>query len=453
MSTQKNNNRAIRRTPLALMAVVVFLFLPSAAFADGFPDVASLFEKQKASVVSVQTEVAPQPGQTMPFFGNPQPGPQRGTGSGFVVDPKGYVITNNHVVEGAQKITVKLENGDQFDAALIGSDANTDIALLKVETPRELPAVTFGDSSNLKVGEWVVAIGNPFGLDYSVTAGIISAKGRNIGAGPYDDFLQTDASINPGNSGGPLFNLDGEVIGVNTAIIRHGQGIGFAVPINMVTSVMGQLKKSGYVVRGYMGAGIQPLDDRLAKSFGLPREHGVLIGSIEDGGPAASAGLRPGDIVTHFDGRRVREVQELLLAVAEARPGARTDVRVLREGQKLRISLLVAERPDARRADVRPASDSSKSTDRLGVQVRKVDARLAARLGQASPSGVIVERVLSGSPASQALRPGDVILQVGSTGVADEREFFEAVSKSDGLVRLLVMRDGRTTFVAIALDS
>jgi len=437
---------------LALAVFIVFFCIPSAVFAGGFPDVASLFDKQKAAVVSVQTEVAPTM-QRMPFFGAPsEQTPQRGTGSGFVVDEKGYIITNNHVVEGAKKITVNLENGDSYAAALVGSDANTDIALLKVETSKSLPAVRFGDSSKLRVGEWVVAIGNPFGLDYSVTAGIISAKGRNIGAGPYDNFLQTDASINPGNSGGPLFNLNGEVVGVNTAIIRHGQGIGFAVPIDMVTSVMPQLKKTGYVVRGYMGAGIQPLDEKLATTFGLPREHGVLIGSIEDGGPAASAGIRPGDVVTHYDGKRVREVQELLLAVAASKPGTRSAVHLIRNGQKMSLSLRVAERPDPNRNQVRPASNSTADPDRLGIEVRKVDQRLAMRLGQDKPQGVIIERVLPASPAARVLRPGDVILRVGDKRVDSELEFRRRIAAvEDGLARLLVMRDGRTTFVAVSM--
>ena len=272
----------------------------------GLPDVASVFARQRDKVVSVTTEMAPSRAQA--FMGSRAP--RVGQGSGFVVDAEGYIVTNYHVVAGAQKIEVVLKHGgERYPARLIGADEKTDIALLKINPQGKLEAVEFGSSRGTRVGEWVVAIGNPFGLDHSVTAGIVSAKGRNLGQGPYDDFLQTDASINPGNSGGPLFDLSGKVVGVNTAIIRDGQGIGFAVPIDMVKALLPQLRERGYVIRGFIGADLQRLSATLADSFGLEREHGVLLGSVLQGGPAARAGLERGDVVTHFNGRRVRTVQ------------------------------------------------------------------------------------------------------------------------------------------------
>jgi serine protease Do len=419
--------------------------LGTEASAQALPDVASLFERQKNRVVSVQTEV----GRAVnPYDRAPM---RQGQGSGFIVDSSGYIVTNNHVIQGASKILVGFENGDSFPASLVGADPSTDIALLKIDAKRPLGAVTLGDSSALRVGEWVVAIGNPFGLDYSVTAGIISAKGRNIGAGPYDNFIQTDASINPGNSGGPLFNMKGEVVGVNTAIIRDGQGIGFAVPIDMVKSMLPQLKANGRVSRGFMGAGIQPLDDDLARAFKLPRKHGVVIGSLEDGGPAAAAGLRPGDVVTHFNTRRVTETQELLLAVAESPVGKPVTVQYVRDGKATSTSLVVAERPDTRGAQ-RPTQNAPAQTPQaasLGITVIPMDPQLAQRLGVRPDQGVVVTQVTMGSPGAQVLRPGDVILQVGSVPVRSQNDLEKALSEDAQIYRFLVQRGGRTVFVAV----
>lgn len=421
--------------------------LGSAAHAQALPDVANLFERQKDRVVSVQTEV----GRAVnPFDRTPM---RQGQGSGFIVDSTGYIVTNNHVIQGASRILVGFENGDSFPATLVGTDTSTDIALLKIDAKRPLGAVVLGDSSALRVGEWVVAIGNPFGLDYSVTAGIISAKGRNIGAGPYDNFIQTDASINPGNSGGPLFNMRGEVVGVNTAIIRDGQGIGFAVPIDMVKAMLPQLKANGRVSRGFMGAGIQPLDDDLARAFKLPRKHGVVIGSLEDGGPAASAGLRPGDVVTHFNQRRVTDTQELLLAVAESPPGKPVAVQYVRDGKEVSTSLVVGERPDARTAaQNQPAQNQpaqSQTVASLGITVVPMDAQLAQRLGVKPDQGVVITQVTMGSPGAKVLRPGDVILQVGSVPVRSQNDLEKALVKSTQVYRFLIQRGGRTIFVAV----
>jgi serine protease Do len=422
------------------------------AASAGLPNVSSVFEAQKEKVVAIKAE-AKSKRSNHPMARRGHNSPRIGQGSGFIVDEDGYVLTNNHVVANADTITVVLNNGDSYPATVIGTDEKTDIALIKVEADTKLPAVRLGVSSDLKVGQWVVAIGNPFGLDYSVTAGIVSAKGRNIGHGPYDNFIQTDASINPGNSGGPLFNMSGEVIGVNTAIIRGGQGIGFSVPIDMVKQIVPQLRQNGYVSRGYIGAGIQELDKELASSFGVTEDVGVLIGSIEDDGPAAKAGIRPGDIVTEFNGKKTDEVKNLLLAVAATKPGESASAKVIRDGKRRTLNVTVAERPDASRPDVVPAAEESDGDARLGVEVSEVTAEVARRLGTKAGQGVLVQRVLPDAPASRVLRPGDIIKQVGKSQVNSPNALQKALAGHDANkpLRLLVERDGRTIFLAVRL--
>ncbi len=420
------------------------------------PNVSRVFEQQKEKVVAIKAEIAAKKKTKRghPFSGQMPQRPRTGQGSGFIVDEDGYIITNHHVVGDAAAISVILQSGDSYPAEVVGSDPSTDIALLKVEPDGKLPAVRFGDSSSLKVGQWVVAIGNPFGLDYSVTTGIVSATGRNIGHGPYDDFIQTDASINPGNSGGPLFNLNGEVVGVNSAIIRGGQGIGFAVPVDMVEQMLPQLRESGYVSRGYIGAGIQELDRDLAKSFGVEPNTGVLIGSIADDGPAADAGIRPGDIVTRFNGKEVNDAQSLLLAAAKARPGTDVPLEVIRDGEKRSFNVAVAERPGSGNSDVVPTKDEDEGEARLGVMVVDVNAEIAKRMGLERATGVAVQKVLANSPAARVLRPGDVILQIGKQEISSVASLKKAL-KSHPVkkpVRLLVHRDGRTIFLAVRLD-
>ncbi len=426
---------------------------PVAAPELGLPNVSSIFDAQKSKVVAISTEVAAERGG-LPFFRGPaQRGPRMGQGSGFIVDPDGYIITNYHVVKGANLIKVAFENDETYEAQLVGSDEKIDIALLKIDAKQKLPAVELGSSDKLKVGQWVVAIGNPFGLDYSVTAGIISAKGRNIGAGPYDDFIQTDASINPGNSGGPLFDLAGRVIGVNTAIIRDGQGIGFAVPIDMVKNVLGQLRSKGYVSRGYMGAGIQDLEGDLAESFGVKPGTGVLIGSVDPGGPSAKAGIRPGDIVTEFEGKRVTNVQELLVAVASVEPNTRAKAKIIRDGKSRTIGMTVAERPDTKRPKVAPAKSAPKDSESsLGVAVRPVDSALQRELGLDSARGVFVEEVMRGTPAARILRSGDIIVSVNGMAVDSPKELRVALKAAGKkVVRLQVIREGSQIFLATKL--
>lgn len=420
------------------------------------PDIAVVFEEQKDKVVAVQTEMARQNQGTL--FNAPN-GPRVGQGSGFIVDAQGHIITNYHVVAGASKIVVNLATGKSYPAKLVGSDEKTDIALLKINPDGALPTVVFGRSEALRVGEWVVAIGSPFGLAHSVTAGILSAKGRNLGQGPYDDFLQTDASINPGNSGGPLFNLYGEVIGVNTAIIRDGQGIGFAVPVDIVKSILPQLKERGYVVRGYIGAGIQELSDELARSFKLKTNEGVLVGSLTAEGPAAAASLQVGDVITTFGARRVTTTQELLFAVADTTPGTSVNVEFIRQGKKMTTQLKVVERPDTKRPAVKLGADkssisSSKSSQaKLGVETVELDQELATQLNLKSPAGAYVRAVLPSTPAAGSLRAGDVIMQVNQYKVvrpADLDKILGSLNDARSL-RMLVWRGGRSVFVALKL--
>lgn len=424
----------------------------AAAQSSSLPDVTGVFESQKSKVVTVQAEVAGQGGSGSPFFEQGPSRPQVGQGSGFVLDSEGHIVTNHHVVANTDEIKVSFKNGDSYDAELVGSDKKFDIALLKIEADRELEAASLGKSDDAEVGQWVVAIGNPFGLNYSVTAGVISAKGRTIGHSPYDNFIQTDASINPGNSGGPLFNLDGEVIAVNSAIIRNGQGIGFAVPIEMVQNIVPQLKSKGYVERGYMGAVLQPLDDKLAESYGVPEDHGVLIGDIQEGRPADEAGLKRGDIVLAFDGERVHKLQQLMFEVAEKPPGTEASITVLRDGDERTFDLTLAGRPDSD-GPPRSSKPKSKGDARLGVRVSPLPDELARRLEIEPGSGVFVKGLQSGSPAAGVLQKGDVITQFGREDIQTPDDLKRALDKHDpgDVVRMLVVRRGREMFLAVRL--
>ena len=282
------------------------------------------------------------------FFGKQMPPQERrqgGVGTGFIIDQSGYIITNNHVVEDADTIKVKLKDEREFTAKVIGRDPQTDVALIKIDAKGDLPVANLGRSADLKVGEWVVAVGSPFGLEQTVTAGIVSAKGRAIGSGPYDDFIQTDASINPGNSGGPLLNLNGEVVGINTAIIAHGQGIGFAIPIDMATRIVAQLKDNGEVTRGWLGVNIQDLKGDLAEYYGAKNSEGVLVTDVVPGNPADKAGIKAKDIITAVDGEKVKTSRELTAKAATLPVGDTTKITVLRDGKEKTFEVKVAKRP------------------------------------------------------------------------------------------------------------
>jgi len=357
----------------------------------------------------------------------------RASGSGVLVDPRGYVLTNNHVIENAQDITVRLSDGRKFTAKLVGRDPKTDLAVLKVEAPAPLPAAELGDSDHLRVGQWAIAIGNPFGLDRTVTVGIISATARNrVGVATYENFIQTDASINPGNSGGPLLNLDGKVIGINTAIVAAGQGIGFSIPINQAKEVMRQLIASGRVVRGWLGIAIQDVTDELAGTFGV--REGVLVAEVMKGGPAEAAGVRQGDVIVELNGAPIKEVPELQRRVAAVAPGQPVRLKVIRERKPVALSVTVTEMPAEE-----PVLAGAPEDEGWGLSVEPLSGDAAAQLGLTIAAGLLVTDVVAGSPADKAgLRRGDVIVEVGKKPVADPATLFRTLAQLKAGDRVLV---------------
>lgn len=368
-----------------------------------------------------------------------------GQGSGVIISEDGYILTNHHVVGGAKDIDVTLWDQTEVQAKLVGSDSKTDLALIKIDR-KNLPAARMGDSQATQVGEWVMAIGNPFGLDHTVTVGVLSGKGRVIGAGPYDDFLQTDASINPGNSGGPLFNLDGEVIGINTAIIAQGQGIGFAIPVNLARDIFNQLKSDGQVTRGFIGAGIQNLDPKLRRALNLPEGlKGALVSGVMPDGPAAEAGLQQGDVIVEFDGRPVTSDRELLRAVAATEVGKKARMVVQRGKSTQNLSVEVARRPDEVAA-ARPGAPADSS--QLGLGVRELTPPLARQLGV--DHGVVVERVLPGSPAARAgIESGDVIVEVAGQPVNTLEDLRNVLPGAGDEIALLIQRNKNSLFLVL----
>jgi serine protease Do len=386
------------------------------------------------------------------FFGEmPKSYKARSLGSGFIIDAKGLVVTNNHVVEGADKIKVILVGGKEYNATVKGRDPKTDLALIQiVNPPADLPFLKMGDSDAMQVGDWVLAVGNPFGLGHTVTQGIISAKGRVIGAGPYDNFLQTDASINPGNSGGPLLNLKGEVIGINTAILASGQGIGFATPSNIANSIIPQLESKGKVVRGMIGVQVQNVTPELAKSFGLSEPTGALVAQVNPDTPAAKAGIHQGDIITEFNGHPIHEMNELPRMVAGTEPGSKATLKVLRDGKEKTLNLTIVELADERQAQAKDEGEAEKTP--LGLEVQNLNPNLAQQFRLRDNKGVVVVRIESGSPAADAgIRAGDLILEVNGVVVATVNEYRAAVGKlkKDSVARFLVKRMGNTLYVTV----
>jgi serine protease Do len=383
------------------------------------------------------------------FEGSPYEGfEQRGSGTGFIISADGNILTNNHVIENAEKIKVKLVDGKEYDAKVIGRDANTDLAVIKIEGIADLKPLTLGNSDDLKVGNWVVAVGNPFGLDQTVTAGIVSGKGRVIGSGPYDNFIQTDASINPGNSGGPLVNLKGEVIGINTAMFAAGQGIGFAIPINTVKEIAPQLEKKGYVTRGLLGIKIQEVTPQLAKSFGLKDSKGAIVADVTDGGPADKSGIRRGDVVLEFDGKEIKEPRELSRIVASTPVGKSAEVKVLRDGKTTSHKVKVGELEARHEDDKTPATNKT-----YGLTISPVTPDVAAALGLKTNTGVMVVRVEPGSSAADAgIAQGDVITEVDRQAVRDVNDFAEKIKKGSNSesVLLFIKRGKNSLYAAVS---
>ncbi|PIR01395.1 MAG: serine protease Do [Nitrospinae bacterium CG11_big_fil_rev_8_21_14_0_20_45_15] len=392
------------------------------------------------------------------FFGERQqaPRPKSGMGSGFIIDASGHILTNYHVVEGAEEITVLLEDGKEYTAELIGSDSKTDIALIKIKNENEsetFPFLKMGDSENLEVGEWVVAIGNPFGLSHTVTVGVVSALGRSIGAGPYDEFIQTDASINPGNSGGPLININGDVIGINTAIISGNTGgnvgIGFAIPINIAKGILADLKEKGTVTRGWLGVMIQKITPELATSFGLSSNEGALVGDVIPGGPADKAGIKRGDVIVKFDGKDIKDMEMLPKVVASISPGSDVNVVVIRNGIEKLLSVKIEVLKDASQTVVAAAVDP------LGLKMQDITPQIAQSLQLESTDGVLVSDVTPGEPGAEAgLRRGDVVTEMNRAPIMnmDDYNRLKKGLQSGKSALFLVRRGGNTIYIAVKID-
>ncbi len=470
-------HKLIISTVLIVGAALVFLALPArAAGKTALPSFADLAAKVAPSVVNIRTvkTLKRPPADKMPvpfgprgmdpydffrrFFGGPgapggpmpHPGPfkQRALGSGVIVSQDGYILTNNHVVADADKIMVKLKDGREVEAELKGRDPKTDLALIKLKKKGHWPAIALGDSDRLRVGDWVMAIGNPFGLEHTVTAGIVSAKGRIIGAGPYDDFIQTDASINPGNSGGPLVNLKGELVGINTAIVPQGQGIGFAIPVNLAKNIMEQLRKNGRVIRGWLGVYIQPLSPELAAQFKLPADKGALVADVIKDGPAEKAGIKRGDVIVAYDGQEVKSAHDLPRLVAQTPVGREVKVKLVRQGRELTLAVKIGElKPEA-------GAPTAGRTDTLadwGLQVQEITPEIARQLGVKADKGLVVTQVAPGTPAAQAgLKRGDVILEADRHQVSAPAQLEAALAKlKKGQGVLLLIQRGQNSLFAV----
>jgi len=375
------------------------------------------------------------------FFNHPrfpQDRTVQGAGSGVIISRDGYILTNNHVVEGAKELTVTLADKGEFKAQVVGEDPKTDIAIVKIDAGENLPAASIGDSDQIKVGDWVLAIGNPFGLSHTVTSGIVSAKGRVIGAGPYDDFIQTDASINPGNSGGPLLNMKGEVIGINTAIMPEGQGIGFAIPINTAKTLIPQLEANGEVTRGYLGVNIQSIDPDLSSALKLEQSKGALVAEVVPGGPADKAGIKAGDVIVSFDGKPVHDSHDLPAMVAAATIGGEVPITLVRNGKEIKIAAVIAKLESG---GSRLAESKLPAQGKWGLQLQDINPEIARQLGLEDDHGVVVAGVQPGSPAYRAsIQPGDVILEVNRQTVKSANDLKEKIAgakDSDALLLLV----------------
>jgi serine protease Do len=467
----------------ALLAAGLSGGLTQTASARGVPDgFADLAEKSLPAVVNIsttQTLSSDSQGQDLDELfrqfldrqqgGGEAPKPRRATslGSGFIIDASGFVVTNNHVIENADEITVITHDNEEFKAKLIGTDEKTDLALLKIEAGKQLPFVSWGNSDQTRIGDWVLAIGNPFGLGGSVTAGIVSARQRDINAGPYDDFLQTDASINRGNSGGPMFNMDGEVVGINSAIYSPSGGsvgIGFAIPSNLAKPIIDQIRQFGHPRRGWIGVRIQSVSADLAEGLKLPNAKGALIASVTPGGPAEAAGIKQGDVVLKFDGRDVTEMRGLPRIVAETPVAKSVDVVVWRKGKEVNLSAKVGEYPEnedqasVEQTSQQPApEDEGSKVESLGIDLATLDQKGRDKYGLSGDAeGVLVTDVDQNGPAAEKdLRAGDVIVEVDQKAVKSPGDVRDRVKAAQDngyrVVTLLVNRKGDFQWVAVKI--
>ena len=477
----------MKKSFLLLPLFLVFCFLGTTSIAIAYEgqgnvvgsDIfANIAEKNKDAVVNISIvgKVQPRQQQRRPgrrgqqqdpfqdfferFYGAPpqqqQQQPRKSLGTGFVIDSSGYIITNNHVIDNADEITVSFSNEKEYKAKIIGIDPKTDIALIKVEADEKLPHVEFGDSDALRVGEWVMAIGNPFGLSSTVTVGVVSAKSRVIGSGPYDNFIQTDASINPGNSGGPLFNTEGKVVGINSAIYSGGSGtpgnigIGFAIPINMAAPIISDLKSSGTVTRGYLGVMIQRITPELADSLGLKKAEGALVSGVVKDSPAEKGGIKRGDLIRRFNGKNIKHSEGLPREVAKIKPGNSVPLVVVRNGKDKKLTVTIGKLKD----EAALAQVEEKRTDLLGVSVEEIDPELARQYGFSAEEGVMINAVVPGGNAHAAgLREGDILLEVNQMVVNSLGEYAKALTSIDNrkAVLLVIKRRGQVFFVSVSL--
>jgi serine protease Do len=471
-----------RQTVVVLLIGILFLWsgLAHAALApDSFSSLAKNVSPSVVWIASTQVtdnqNQMPQAPSTIPegspfekFFRqfrnrpdqNGQPRVAQALGSGFIIDPSGYIVTNNHVIDHASSVKVKLADGSEYKADIVGTDQLTDLALLKIDSDEALPAVPFGNSDKAEVGDWVMAVGNPFGLGGSVTAGIISARGRNIEAGPYDDFLQIDAPINKGNSGGPLFNLGGQVIGVNTAIYSPNGGsvgIGFAVPSNLAESVIAQIRDKGRVERGWLGVRVQTMTPEIAGAMGLDLATGALVSEVVDDSPGAKAGLKSGDVIVAVDSETVEDPQDLARLIAQKQAGSEVDLTLLRDGESLSIGATTGEmlpRDQLARADSGLLPGEVFRSEALGADLAALTPERRSELDIPDDlGGVVVVDVRANPALDQGLRPGDLIREVGHTGVDAPRQVDRLVREATGgtnkAVLLLINRHGRNLFVGL----
>ncbi|HEY7578030.1 MAG TPA: DegQ family serine endoprotease [Acetobacteraceae bacterium] len=442
---------------------------PGTSVPNPLPDFSALVTQVKPAVVSITTKLRqsaaeegqmqgiPLPFRQFPFGGmGPHMHAVEARGSGFIVDANGTIVTNNHVVKNAKSVSVTLDDGTTLPAKVIGTDPRTDIAVLKVDAHKPLPYIQLGNSEHVKPGEWVIAMGNPFGLGGTVTAGIVSARGRDIGEGPYDQFIQIDAPINQGNSGGPLFTQDGKVIGMNTAILSPSGGsigIGFAIPSDTIKTVVAQLEKSGKVTRGYIGVEAQQVSQTMAKAMNLGADSGALIAGVQDDTPASKAGIQPGDVITAVNGQAVKNPRDLAVDIAAVQPGDEARLQVMHDGQSKTVTVKVGQLPGEQMAS---NENPQQPRERLGLALAPLSPDLRNQLDvPEGTNGVVIREVQPGSPADQAgLQAGDVIVGVGGKSVNSPSDAASAIRRAtkDHAVALRIIRNGEPVFVGVNLD-
>lgn len=471
MNTKKRNIVLFEARRMALLVgifVVTALIPLSPAFAQdpfsGNP-VAKIARELSPAVVNIDVEAmvtqSVHPFVDDPFFKQffgeefkrfSRTVPMKGRGSGFIVSKEGHIVTNNHVIDGADKITVTLSDGKTYEAKVLGKDPTFDLAILKIDG-NDFPVLELGDSDKTEVGEWVVAIGNPFGLEHTVTVGVVSAKNRSIHAGDvnFDGFLQTDAAINPGNSGGPLLDLQGRVVGINTAIVPYAQGIGFAVPVNMANQVMDDLIQFGKVNRGWLGVYIQPLTKEFAEAYGVEEENGAVISDVMVGSPAEKAELRRGDVILTVNGEKVKNPQEFVSKIRQRLVGEKVILGVIRQKKRSKVTVTLGEIPGNEKDIVSSASDGTKMLKDLGLEVGGVTEEIQKMNNLRNREGLVVVSVEAGSIAQRGgIREGDILLEVNGARLSDPKELEKIVAqKENNATVLLVWRDGRTFFVSI----